>query len=129
MRRLALVGLVTVALSAWAGEQWLGTLTPRISSTNNRGAANDSGFPIPLTSKITVQCANPDAGSASSYVCVGIRTCSSTLGVWVTGNQALPTSTGSNGDISLDGGYKTAVVSVYSAEANNCQVWSRSGTE
>jgi len=128
MKRLIGLGVALVALTVAAGEIAAGTLTVRGASTNNKGGTGDAGFLLGTSQKITVQCSNPDAGSAGSYICINAATCTARLGVLITGNQALPTSTAANRVVLIDGGY-TALISAYSAENNDCNVFTRQGNE
>ncbi len=127
MKRLALI-VALISAAAYAGELWVGTLTPRGLSTNNKGAGSDAGFRLGTSQKISVQCTNPDAGAAATTVCINVATCTSQLGILITGNQVLPTSTANNQVALGDGGY-TALVSAYSVDNNNCIVCLRNGNE
>ncbi len=128
MRRLGLLAAM-VAGAVFAGEGYLGTLTPVAVSNNNLGAGSDGGFAVPCNSKLTVQCNNADAGGAHSYDCMNLATCTALKGIYLTGNQALPTSTSNSPLGILDGGAKSCLVSAFSAENNNCTVFVRQGTE
>ncbi len=126
MKRLALILLISTA--AYAGELFVGTLTPRGATTNNKGGTGDAGFRLGTSQKITVQCTNPDAGAAASTICINQVTCTAQLGVLITGNQALPTSTAPN-QVTLTDGGATALISAYSVDNNNCNVFTRAGNE
>ncbi len=133
MKRL-IAFAVLVSTVAIAGEQcfdrygrWM-VLTPRGLTTNNKGSGADSGFTLPASAKITVQCSNPDGGAAASNICINLATCTAVGGILITGNQALPTSTAPNQVVLTDGGY-TALISAYSVDNNNCIVCTRAGNE
>ncbi len=135
MKRLIAIA-VLIASVALAGELCSDiygrpmVLTPRGASANNKGATNgtDSGFSLPASQKITVQCSNPDGGAAASNICINTVTCTAIAGILITGNQALPTSTAVNQVALADGGH-TALISAYSVDNNNCIVCTRQGTE
>lgn len=127
MKRLVLCAAL-VATAAVAGDLCKGfdgrpmQLTPRGISTNNLGIAGfDAGFVLPTSAAIDVQCVNPDGGSASTTVCINEVTCTTRLGLTLTGNQALPTSTASNRVTLADGG-SSALISVFCPEINVCNV-------
>ncbi len=156
---LSVVCLLSVA--AFAGEKYLGTLIPTggvscntdtlwtFGSTDGGSAVSsptkrnngliqadagfvDGGFDVPIMAKITVQCQNLDGGSASSYVCVNVATCSAQKGVLLTSpSDALPTSvnTTTAARETLTGDARSALVCIYSAEQNSCFVGQRTGTE
>jgi hypothetical protein len=126
MKRIIFVVLV-VAGAALAGESWVGTVSPRAGNANNRAGGTDAGFVLPANAKITVQCGLTGGGSANSYVCIDKTTCSASLGVNLTGNQALPTSTATS-RVLTDGGM-SALISVYSAQNDDCLVFVRQGNE
>ncbi len=130
MRRLGLM-LALISTVAIAGEAWLGTLTPRGGlSTNSKGGTADAGFRIGPSQKITVQCINADGGSASTYVCVNnVSTCTAALGLLLTGNQALPTSTPPNQVALTDGGTSCVVSAISNNALDSCNVFTRSGNE
>ena len=127
MKRLGLIALIAAG-AALAGEGWVGTLRPVGASTHNKGVTGDAGFWLPASQKITVQCANIDGGSASVNVCIDVATCTARLGVLITGNQALPTSTAISKRALADGGY-SALVSAISTDNAICDVFTRAGNE
>ncbi len=137
MKRLGLVVLVA-GLTAAAGELCtdkngrLMVLTARSLSVNNKGGTGDAGFLLGQSQKITVQCSNPDGGTNNgAVVCINVATCTNKLGLTLTGNQALPTSTAQNQVVLLDGGY-SALVSVIANPATDwadCLVCTRAGNE
>ncbi len=148
---LILVGLV--AFSASAGEVLLGILHPKGNSTSNQGlwligstdggsafasptkiftdaGLIDGGFYIPALDKVTVQCgAPPDGGSANDYVCADRAICTSSSGLQIIANQALPTSTGAVTVTQASPSQPTAVISIYSPDDNTCLVFERNGKE
>lgn len=128
MKALALLVVVVAATGALAGEAFLGTLMPRGASTNNKGTTGDAGFLAPKGTKLTAQCRNSDGGSADSFICINVATCTAQIGVEITGNQALPTSSAPNVVVLSDGG-TTALVSAFSNQSDNCEFWQRAGNE
>ena len=133
MKRLALMAVV-VAGAAMAGELCKTPdgrpmlLTPRAGSTSNAGGTGDAGFVLGPSVKITVQCRENAGGTASSTICIDETTCTANLGINVTGNQALPTSTSATRRRLADAGY-SAIVSAYSAGNDNCLICIRAGNE
>ncbi len=138
MKRLALICVVALALGAAAGELCtdrngrLMVLTARSISTSNKGGTGDAGWLVGASQKVTVQCSNPDGGTNNgAVVCINVATCTNKLGLTLTGNQALPTSTATNQVVLIDGG-NSALISVIGNPASDwadCLVCTRNGNE
>ena len=121
MKRAAYV-VSFVALCAWAGDRYLGTITSTGSSVN--AGSTSSPFSIPTGAKLTVQC------DATTYLNTDTKTAvTSSNGVKLSADQAWQTSTGYQ-TVTNDGGVPSSIVNVISSSGTvNCKVFQRLGTE
>lgn len=134
--------LMLCAGVAWAGETYIGTLTPTPGvSHSNLGAGGDAGFLVKQNALLTTQCLNPDGGSAATYVCTDVSTCTAGIGILLTGTQIMTTSVatslGTRACANPDAGTmdcptsprQSAKVSVFTAQSDVCTWWTRTGAE
>ena len=137
MKRLIAIA-VLISVAAVAGELCtdkngrLMVLTARSVSVSNKGGTGDAGWLLPASQKITVQCSNPDGGTNNgATICINVATCTNRLGITITGNQALPTSTAPNQVVLLDGGYSALISAIGNPATDwaDCVVCTRAGNE
>jgi len=122
--RATLMATLVLALPAWAGERYLGTITSTGADTTN--ATTATPFFVPRGAKLTLQC------DATAYVLTDSSTpVSASNGIKVSGDELFPTSTGTQVvDTSSTAAAGGAVVRVVSASGTvNCKVFERRGTE
>jgi hypothetical protein len=138
MRTLGLVAvvvLVAVALTARAGEIYLGTIYSYDGGVTSNRYSPDGGFPIGFPSRVSIQC------NADVCVCTDRdrAACTCTTGVQVSSGVLFPTSvdnssnalspTLSDGGFTTVGGGLISIFPVTTTAAATCDVFGRSGRE
>jgi hypothetical protein len=117
VHRVTAAALLLLALNAFAGEGYLGTIAASTSTTN---ATTGTAFNIPSNQKLSIQC------DATAYVKVcSTATCvaASTNSVKLAADALFTTSTPNTGN------GQAYVAAVASTGSVNCKVFTRAGTE
>lgn len=112
---------VFFAFSADAGERYLGTLTSTGTAVTN--ATTATPFVITPVSKLTIQC------DAASYIATDATTVTSSNGLKLNADVALPTSTGGQNPTTISSVPTARVAMISSSGTTNCKVFDRSGKE
>lgn len=123
MKRLSLLAVLFGALSASAGERYLGTISSAGADTTN--ATTAAPFVVPTNALLTIQCK-----AAAAYVITDDTVAVTAVrGVLVALGVAFPTSTSSQNVVFVSGA-RSAIVRVISVSGTAaCDVFERRGNE
>lgn len=119
--RHAIAAACLLAVTALAGEKYLGTISANTSYNNS---TSDGGFSIPSNQKLSIQCTE----GAYVVICDKLTGCTATAtsGVKLPADALFQTSTPST----TNGAAYVAVLSTLTDGGySNCRVFTRSGTE
>lgn len=123
MKRLSLLVVLFGALSASAGERYLGTISSAAVDTTN--ATTAAPFVVPTNALLTIQCK-----SGGAYIITDDTVAVTAVrGVLVSSGVPFPTSTSSQNVVFVSGA-RSAIVRILAVSGTvTCDVYARRGNE